>query len=152
MADNITARNATSDVITIATSESGGVHTPRHTISAGTAAIGTVDIKPVQTISRAAISAASSGDNTLVAAAVGLKTKVIGLMLVAAGSVVARLEDGAGGTALTGQMTLATGTPVILPVVPQGYHYFETTANTLLNLELGGAVQVSGWLLYYQEA
>lgn len=110
------------------------------------------DIQATKTILRASISAASSGDNTLVAAATGLKTKVLGLVLVAASAVTVRLESGAGGTALTGVMSLAANVPFILPLAMPGYHWCETAANTLLNLELGGAVQVSGAIVYYQEA
>jgi len=104
-----------------------------------------------ETIQRAAISAASNGDNTLVSAVTGKKIKVLGAVLVAANSVVARFESGAGGTALSGQMSLIAGTPLVLPVMPAGYHWMETAAGALLNLELGGAVQVSGVLVYVTE-
>ena len=98
-------------------------------------------------ILRAVISAASSGDNTLVAAqATGIKVRVLALHMQAAGAVVARLESGAGGTALTGVMSMITGVPISLPFNPEGW--VETAAATLLNLELGGAVQVSGVMLY----
>ncbi len=103
-------------------------------------------------LSRAAISAASSGNNMLVAAVAGKKVKVCGLVLMAAGEVAARLESAAGGAALTGQMTLVKGTPLVWPVLPEGQHWVETAAAALLNLELGGAVQVSGVVLYRQEA
>lgn len=102
-------------------------------------------------VKRAAVSAASSGDNTLVAAVTGKRIKVLALVLVAAGAVTARLESAAGGTALTGVMSLITGTPLVLPLTFPGYHWVETAEGALLNLELGGAVQVSGDLLYYEE-
>jgi len=104
-----------------------------------------------ETTQRAAISAASSGDNTLVAAVSGEKIKVLGVVLVAVGNVVARFESGAGGTALSGQMSLIAGTPLVLPVMPAGYHWMETAAGALLNLELSDAVQVSGVLVYVTE-
>ena len=100
---------------------------------------------------RAAISAATSGDNTLVAAVSGKKIKVLSLTVVGAGEVEARLESGAGGTALTEVMTLVKGVPMVWPAALPGDHYVETAAGALLNLELGGAVQVSGCLLYYVE-
>ena len=94
----------------------------------------------------AAIDVASSGDNTLVAAVSGKKICVIGVVAVAAGAVVARFEDGAGGTALSGQMTLAANGGFVLP---QGHDcWFKTSDNTLLNLELDSAVSVDGVLNY----
>lgn len=96
----------------------------------------------------AAIDVAASGDNTLVAAVTGKKLRVLSLALVAAGAVVARLESGAGGTALTGQMTLGANGILVLPFNPEGW--FETAAGALLNLELGGAVSVDGSLSYVE--
>jgi hypothetical protein len=110
------------------------------------------DVQATKTVLRAAISAASSGDNTLVGAVADKKTKVLSLVLVATSAVTVRLESGAGGTALTGVMSLAANVPFVLPLAMPGYHWCETAAATLLNLELGGAVQVSGAIVYYQEA
>jgi hypothetical protein len=111
------------------------------------------DIKAQYDIKRAKIDAADSGDNTLVAAVTGKKIKVLGLILIAADAVNVRFEDGAGGTALTGLITLSAATDgFVLPQAFPGYHWMETTAATLLNLELSSAVQVSGLLLYYEDA
>lgn len=107
---------------------------------------------PISEMSRAAINAASSGDNTLVAAVTGQQIKVLGLIMVASGDVDVRLESGAGGTALTGVISLAAdGNGFVLPIAPPGYHWVETAAGALLNLELSGAVQVSGCLVYHTE-
>jgi hypothetical protein len=93
------------------------------------------------------VDAATSGDNTLLAAqGAGNKIRVHQLLLVAAGSVNVRFESGAGGTALTGQMNLVANTGFVLPFSPTGW--FETAANTLLNLELSAAVSVDGVLQY----
>jgi hypothetical protein len=89
-----------------------------------------------------AISASTSGDNTLKAAVASKKIRVTSLFLIAASAVTVRFESGAGGTALTGVMSLAANAGFVLPYNPVGW--FETASNTLLNLELGGAVQVSG--------
>ena len=94
----------------------------------------------------AAISAGSSGNNTAVAAVTGRKIRVMQVFLLAAGAVDVRFEDGAGGTALTGIMSLAANGGFVMPFSPIGW--FETTAATLLNIELGGAVQVSGCIAY----
>ena len=112
-----------------------------------------VDIKATPTIQRAAISVASSGDNTVVAAASGVKTKVLSCILVAAGDVDVRFESDAGGTALTGVMSLAAdGNGFVLPPAMPGYHWMETAASRLLNLELSAAMSVAGCITYYQEA
>lgn len=92
------------------------------------------------------ISAASTGDNTLLAAVAGHKIRVLSYVLVAAGAVTAAFESAASGTALTGDMSLITGTPLVVPFQREGH--FETVAGELLNLELGGNIQVSGHLTY----
>jgi hypothetical protein len=96
----------------------------------------------------AKIDAATSGDNTLVAAVASKKIRVLALFLVAVADVVARFESGAGGTALTGQMDLTANSGFTLPFSPVGW--FETASNTLLNLELDGAVSVDGCLVYVE--
>lgn len=96
----------------------------------------------------AAIDAATLGDNTLVAAVTGKKIRVVSAFLVAAGTVNARFESGAAGTALTGQMNLVANTGFVLPFNPVGW--FETASATLLNLELSAAVSVDGSLTYVE--
>jgi hypothetical protein len=96
----------------------------------------------------AVIDAASSGDNTLVAAVAGKKIRVLSYTIIASGAVTVRFEDGASGTALTGQMNLTTNSGVSVPFSPVGH--FETTANTLLNLELSAATSVDGHLTYVE--
>lgn len=91
---------------------------------------------------------ATSGNNTIISAVSAKKIRVLALFMVSAGDVVARFEDGAGGTALTGQMNLTTNSGFVLPFNPVGW--FETTANTLLNLELDGAVSVDGSIVYVE--
>lgn len=91
---------------------------------------------------------ASSGNNTIVAAVAAKKIRVVSLLLVAAGTVNVRFEDGAGGDALTGQMNLVANTGFCLPFNPVGW--FETSANTLLNLELSAAISVDGMLTYVE--
>jgi hypothetical protein len=96
----------------------------------------------------AIIDAATSGDNTIVAAVNPKKIRVLSLFLVASAAVTARFESGAGGTALTGQMQLAANGGFVLPFNPLGW--FETASNTLLNLELSGAISVDGGLNYVE--
>ena len=92
----------------------------------------------------ALISGATSGNNTVVDAVTGKRIRVIGLFMVAAGAVVARFESAAGGTPLTGAMSMITGVP-ISAYNPLGL-FEQDVVSELLNLELGAAVQVSGFL------
>jgi len=96
----------------------------------------------------AVIDAATSGDNTLVAAVAGKKIRVVSLWLIAAGTVNTRFESGASGTALTGQANLTAQAGYVLPFNPTGW--FETAAGALLNLELSAAVSVDGSLSYVE--
>lgn len=92
------------------------------------------------------IDAATSGENTLIAAVVSKKIRVHSLYLVASAAVTVRFEDGAAGTALSGQMQLGANGGFVLPFNPYGW--FETSSNTLLNLELSGAISCDGGIQY----
>ena len=100
------------------------------------------------TVKYKVIDHATSGDNTIVAAVTGKKIRVLAITLVSAGTVTARFESGAGGTALTGQMTLAVNSGFSISCGQLGC--FETAAGSLLNLELSGAVSVDGFLTYME--
>lgn len=96
----------------------------------------------------AAIAASSSGNNTLVAAVNPKKIRVLALYLVSNGTVNAKFQSGASGTDLTGLAYLIANTGFVLPYNPVGW--FETASNTLLNLNLSGAVAVGGTLVYVE--
>jgi len=96
----------------------------------------------------AIIDAATLGDNTLVASVASKKIRVLALFMIAAGTVNARFESGAGGTALSGQMNLVVNSGFTLPFNPVGW--FETAVTTLLNLELSAAISVDGALVYVE--
>lgn len=101
----------------------------------------------IQNIKRAVVDAAATPDNTLVAAVTGKKIRVLAMFAIMTGTAVTiRFESGAGGTALTGQMTPSQGGGFVLPFNPVGW--FETNSGELLNLELGGAQSVDGVLVY----
>lgn len=94
---------------------------------------------------------ATSGNNTIVAAVASKRIRVLSYVLVPAADVVVRFESGAGGTALTGQMTLLAEDGVVGPSSLSAdctHGCFETAAGSLLNLELSGAVSVDGHLTY----
>lgn len=94
------------------------------------------------------INDAVSGDNTIVAAqAAGKRIAVWSVLIVSDGTVDVRFEDGAGGTAFTGQIPLQ---------VREGFTYssgglvplWVGSAATLLNLELSAAINVHGSVSY----
>lgn len=101
------------------------------------------------TVKYASIAASASGNNTLVAAAgAGKKIRVLAATLSFNGSVNAKFQSGAGGTDLTGLTYGVVNAGFVLPYNPHGW--FETAANTLLNLNLSAAVAVGGMLTYIE--
>lgn len=97
----------------------------------------------------AVIDAATSGNNTIVAAVSGKKIRVLSCYFTVADEVMTRFESGANGTALTGQSEWdGKGRGLVLPRNPDGW--FETAAGALLNLELSAAVSVDGALVYVE--
>lgn len=91
------------------------------------------------------INVSSSGNNTILAAVVGKKIRVLDVILIAGAGVDVRFESGAGGTSLTGIMPLTTNSGFAPGFSPVGH--FETAVNTLLNLELSAAQSVDGWIV-----
>jgi len=100
-----------------------------------------VDVSPVY---RAAISAASSGANTVVAAQTGKQIRVLAYTVVAAAAVDATWKSAS--TAISGVMSLAANGGIAQPFTEVGC--MQTVAGEALVLTLGGAVQVSGYLVY----
>ena len=94
----------------------------------------------------ASIDAASSGNNTLVAAVSDKRIRVLSLFVVASGAVTVRFESSASGTALTGQMQVGSKGNINMSFNPEGW--FQTVAGELLNMELSGATSVDGCLTY----
>lgn len=95
-----------------------------------------------------AISASSSGNNTILAAVTSKKIRVLGMYLISNGTVNAKFQSGASGTDLTGLGYLIANAGWVLPYSPIGW--FETASNTLLNLNLSGAIAVGGALVYVE--
>jgi hypothetical protein len=96
----------------------------------------------------AAITASTSGNNTIVAAVNPKKIRVLAVQLIANAAVNAKWQSGASGTDLTGLAYLAANGGYVLPYNPVGW--FETGSNTLLNLNLSGAVAVGGSVVYIE--
>lgn len=86
------------------------------------------------------------GNNTIVAATAGKKIRVLAAVLVSAGTTTVQFQSGAGGTALTGAMTLAVNSGFTLPFNPVGW--FETAAGSLLNLANTENISVDGCIVY----
>lgn len=95
-----------------------------------------------------AIAASSSGNNTLLAAVTSKKIRVLSAHISANGAVNAKFQSGASGTDLTGLTYMTQYSGLVLPYNPLGH--FETGSNTLLNLNLSGAVAVGGSLTYVE--
>lgn len=108
-----------------------------------------VDEQSTQLVLRAVIDDQSSGDNEIIPQpGAGKKIRVHNIVLISAGTVNVRFEDGAGGTPLTGQISLVANTGFAPGFDPVGH--FECSENTALNLELNGAVSVDGWIVYQE--
>jgi hypothetical protein len=102
-------------------------------------------------VSRAAVAAATSGNNTLVTNSNGgLKVRVFALTLVAAGAVNLYFTSDAGGSVIfggsTNKINLAANGGFVLPFNPAGW--FETSADHDVVMNLSGAVAVSGGIVY----
>ncbi len=95
-----------------------------------------------------AINATTNGDNTIVAAVSGKKVRVLSYSLVADAAVGCAFDDGSGGTELSGQMAFAANGGISVPFSPVGH--FETTANTVLNLETDAVANVRGHVCYVE--
>ena len=96
----------------------------------------------------AKIDAATSGNNTIVAAVSGKKIRVLSLFYLASGTVTCTWQTAAGGTALTGGLQHTAQTGAVLPFNEDGW--FETVAGDLLNLSLNSATSVDGALSYIE--
>lgn len=95
-----------------------------------------------------AISASSSGNNTVLASVSSKKIRVLACSLMATAAVNVKFQSGASGTDLTGLYYCAANGGFVLPFNPLGW--FETAATTLLNLNLSAANAVGGCLTYVE--
>lgn len=96
----------------------------------------------------AAIAASGLGANTIVAAVVGRKIRVLAYTLMANGAVNAKFRSSTV-TDLTGlKYFAAAGGGISVSFNPLGW--FETAIGELLNLDLSGAVAVGGELVYIE--
>lgn len=99
-------------------------------------------------LKRVAVNFAGNGNNTLVAAVTGKKIRVISGLFMAAGTLTVTFQSGAGGTGLTGAISLVANVGFVLSESELGH--FETAAATLLNAATSAGIQVSGYLNYIE--
>lgn len=93
-------------------------------------------------VRRIAVSASTSGDNTILAAVTGKRIRLIAAALTVAGAVNAKWQSSTAGD-LSGVYVLsASGDGIVLPYNPAGW--VETVAGEALELNLSGAVAVTG--------
>jgi hypothetical protein len=92
-----------------------------------------------------ALSTASAASNVVIAAKNGYFVRVISGLIMAAGTVDVTLED-SDGTNITGLIALTAQTGFNIPECTAGA--FDTPASKGLNILLGQAVQVSGYIRY----
>ena len=109
-----------------------------------------------KTIISTGASASSSGNNTLVSADASnkIKVKAFSLTTTSATAVTCIFQDGASGTELWRvilQAAASTSTGANLSVAAPDW-LFATSVNTLLNLNLSGAITVHWALSYFKEA
>lgn len=111
------------------------------------------DGKPVEKffIKQAKIDTASAGDNAIVSAVAGRKIRVTAIKFSVASDVTTKWMTGTGlgAVELGDAETWKAGGGMSDNWGPYGY-FFETAVGEALNLYLGGAVQVSGWINYIE--
>lgn len=98
----------------------------------------------VLTVHSAAITAGASGPTQIIAADATHKIRVLGYMLTSNGNVNAKFQSAT--TDITGLLYLGAHTGVWAPFCAAGW--FQTNANEALNLNLSGAQDTGGHLLY----
>ena len=99
-------------------------------------------------IKNAPINNGASGDNTIITAVAGKRFAVLGVFVMSDGTVDVRFEDGAAGTAVTGEQPLQAREGFVLPIGGPESYWWIGTVNTLLNMELSAAIQVHGCVAY----
>lgn len=93
-------------------------------------------------IRRIAISASASGDNAILAAITAKRIRLVAVALTAAGAVNVKWKSGASTDLSSAMVLAASGDGFVLPYNVAGW--VETAAGEALNLNLSGAVAVTG--------
>jgi len=95
------------------------------------------------------INDAASGDNTLVALVTGKRIKVFAIVLISEGTVNVTFKSGAS-TSLTGAMNFQAREGFTIAVSPPAF-VLQTAAGEAFVMNLSAAVQVDGWIAYWDD-
>lgn len=95
------------------------------------------------------LSDAASGDNTIVALVSGKRIKVYAVVLIARGTVNVTFKSGAS-TSLTGAMQFQAREGFTVAVAPPAF-VLATAAGEAFVMNLSAAVQVDGWVAYWDD-
>lgn len=107
-------------------------------------------LKLTEQLTRATISIASSGDNSIIAAVSAQYVRIYAIMFTCASQVAVKLGE-SGPTYYTGAMTFGSGGGILL--TQQGEpHFMSTAVNKSFLINLSAAIQVSGTVWYTQAA
>lgn len=98
------------------------------------------------TILSVPINASASGNTTIVAAVPGKAIYIISMEFLCAGAVTVEWQSGAGGAVISKGQAFPLGGGKVLPFNPGSWG--STAINTVLNINLSAAVQVSGSVQY----
>lgn len=116
------------------------------TLTGGTAKFGFAE-PTTAGLTRASISVAASGDNTVIAGVGGQTIRVFRIFFVTAAAVNVTIKDGAG-TSLTGAMSFLPNGGMVLDFTNEPW-FVTSTANAFI-INLSTAVQTSGAVYYTQ--
>lgn len=125
---------------------------PLDTTTGRLACSATVVPPSAATVLNAPVEVAAAGDNAVIAASPGNRIYVLNYELLTRGNVSVRFKSGVGGGAsnLSGQFTPAPGTlqmQLSFTAAPMAVYY--TAVGEALNIFLGAAVAIDGFLVYY---
>lgn len=159
MADNL-GISVGSDA-TVATEDVGGIHHQKVKVEYGADGAATLvetvaplPVKPGAPVtgdySSASVNVSASGETALVAATASQSIRLMALFIVFAAACTVKFRDGAGGTDLTGDMTMKPGGSIVLD--PSGEPWLKTTNGNAFVMVLSAAVQVSGRIQYTKSA
>lgn len=101
----------------------------------------------IQQFNTAVLNFNSSGDNTAIAAVSGKAIKVWKIMFTVAGAVNVTFYNGLSGTALSGAFIMANNGSSFL-LYYDGSPHWVTSPNTAFNINLSGAVALTGQIWY----
>lgn len=119
-------------------------------LPAGTNLLGKIEVSNQKTLKTLKIDVAAVGDNVIVALVAGKRIKVTAYTLQSKGTVDVKLVNGAAGTDLTGAFSFQAREGLALATAAPGF-LMATTAGIALYLNLSLAIQVVGFVTYFDD-